>query len=293
MMRKFPPTFALAIGCLSFLPIAAQEAKPALELRTTTGRTTFHIGERIALTLTLTGPDNKRYSIDTASYDRSGRLEIDTFDVNPATGWSDPLAQYFSQGAFMGGGLRGSEMLSSKPVSFSADLNEHIRFDEPGTYTVTATSHRVGSTGKSLFPQEPYLAVVSNAIKIHIIPATSEWQADKLRSILETLAIPVNLRGIAMPPKERTAAIADLRFLNSPAAIEKLASHLREDSDNHLMWAAALGLSGVPDHQRDAAIHAMSHQLEDPAFPVCDFFLTIMAQLETSSHDAESAPPKT
>jgi len=271
-MRKLPPTFVLAMGCLSSLPIAAQEAKPALELRTTTGRTTFHIGERIALTLTLTGPDNKRYSIDTASYDRSGRLEIDTFDVNPATGWSDPLAQYFSQGAFMGGGLRGSETLSSRPVSFSADLNEQIRFDEPGIYTVTATSHRVGSTGKSVFPQGPHLAVASNAIEIHIIPATSEWQAEKLRSILDMLAVPVKRRDIEVPPEARAAAIADLRFLNSPAAIEKLASYLREDSDSHLMWATALGLSGVPDSQRDAAIHAMSHQLEEPAFPVCDFF---------------------
>ena len=122
--------------------MAAQEAKPALELRLAAAQASFRIGERIVLTLTLTGPGNNKYSIDTASYDRSGRLDIDTFAVSPATGWSDPLAQYFSRGMFDGGGLRGSEMLSRKPISFSADLNEHIRFDQPGTYTITATSHR-------------------------------------------------------------------------------------------------------------------------------------------------------
>src|SRR5579859_7336406 len=126
-MRRLPRTFALAIGCLGTLPIAAQETRPTLELRTTTGQTVFHIGERIALTLTLTGPDDNKYSIDTAGYDRSGRLDIDTFEVSPATGWSDPLAQYFLQNAFMGGGMRGVRLLSSKPVSFNADLNEHIR----------------------------------------------------------------------------------------------------------------------------------------------------------------------
>ncbi len=35
------------------------------------------------LKLSLTGPDIKQYSINTAGYDRSGRLDIDTFDVSP------------------------------------------------------------------------------------------------------------------------------------------------------------------------------------------------------------------
>lgn len=231
-MRSLPRTLALAIACLGSLPVAAQGAKPRLELRTTSDQTVFHIGERIALTLTLTGPDNKKYSIDTANYDRSGRLDIDTFEVSPATGWSDPLAQYFSQGAFMGGGLRGSEHLSSKPVSFNADLNEHIRFDQPDTYRITATSHRVGTSGESLFPREPYLSLRSNAIKIHVVPATTEWQAEKLHSVLAVLAAPVKKPATAMPSEELSAASADLRFLNSPAAIEELASHLREDLDD-------------------------------------------------------------
>jgi hypothetical protein len=287
-MRSLPRTLALAIACLGSLPVAAQGTKPRLELRTTSNQTVFHIGERIALTLTLTGPDNKKYSIDTANYDRSGRLDIDTFEVSPATGWSDPLAQYFSQGAFMGGGLRGAERLSSKPISFSADLNEHIRFDQPGAYTVTATSHRVGASGESLFPREPYLSLSSNAIKIRVIPATAEWQAEKLHSILAVLAAPVKKPRSAMPSEELSAAFADLRFLNSPAAIEELASHLREDLDDshqNLKWAAALGLSGVPDSLRDVALHAMSRQLDDPDFPVCGWFLTIMAGLEAGPED--------
>src|SRR6185312_11903615 len=183
-MRSLPRMFALAIGCLSLLPIAAQQLKPAVEIRTAGGQTTFHMGERISIILSLTGPDNKKYGIDTASYDRSGRLTIDSFDATPATGWSDPLTQYFSRG-FMMGGLRGSEQLSSKPVTFTADLNEQIRFDQPGTYTINATSHRVGTIhGENSFPREPFLSILSNAIQIHIIPATPEWQAEKLRSIL-------------------------------------------------------------------------------------------------------------
>ena len=78
-MRSFPSMFILAIVFLSSMPVAAQEAKPALELRLAASQASFRLGERIVLTLTLTGPGNKKYSIDTASYDRSGRLDIDTF----------------------------------------------------------------------------------------------------------------------------------------------------------------------------------------------------------------------
>ena len=287
-MRSLARKLALVIACLGSLPVAAQEIQPTLELRTTTGQTVFHIGERIAVTLTLTGPDNKKYSIDTASYDRSGRLDIDTFDVSPAAGWYDPLAQYFSQGAFMGGGLRGSKSLSSKPVNYNADVSEHIRFDQPGTFTITATSHRVGTTGETLFPREPYLSLRSNAIKIDIIPATAQWQAAKLNSILAVLAAPVENLSVARPSKEQSAAISDLRFLNSPAAIEKLASYLRDDLDDghqNLKWAASLGLSGVPDSMRETALRAISHQLADPEFPVSGWFLYIMAGLEAAPQD--------
>jgi hypothetical protein len=288
MTHNLRPMFAIAICCLGMLPIVAQPTQPTLELRTVTGQTIFQIGERIALKLTLAGPDNHRYSIAYAGYDRSGRLDIDTFDVRPATGWSDPLAQYFSHGIFMGGGLSGSGILSSKPVSFDADLNEHVRFDLPGTYTITATSHRVGTAGNGFLPVTPYLALRSNTIEIRILPTTSAWQAEKLRSIRETLALSVKQPATGMPSEQLTAAIADLRFLNSPAAIELLASHLREDPErgnSELMWAAALGLSGVPDSLRDTALQAMSHQLDDPAFPVNGLFLTTMAGLEASSQD--------
>ena len=197
-MRSLPPVLVLACGCLCSLPAAAQPAKPTLELRTATGQTIFHIGARISLALTLTGPDNKKYSIDTATYDRSGRLEIDTFSVSPESGWADPLAKYFSQGTFMGGGLRGSDVLSPRPVRFTEDRNEQVRFDQPGAYTITATTHRIGTKGKDLFPREPYLALASNPVRIQIIPATPEWQSEKLEQF------PAGTRFTLVPAKPRT-----------------------------------------------------------------------------------------
>ena len=96
-MRSLPPKACPCTWLSQLLPLSAQQATPKLELHTASGQNTFHIGERITLKLTLTGSDRKQYSIDTAGYDRSGRLDIDMFEVSPSRGWSDPLARYFSQ----------------------------------------------------------------------------------------------------------------------------------------------------------------------------------------------------
>jgi hypothetical protein len=281
-MRSLPRTSALILVLLSLLTCAAQQIKPGLEVHTTTGQTTFHMGERISLTLSLTGPNDRKYSIDAASYDRSGRLDIDTFAVTPASGWADPLAAYFSHG-FFGGGLRGSDELSSKPVTFAVDLNEHIRFDELGTYTVIATSHRVGTASTpGGFPREPYLTLTSNPIELHIIPATPEWQKEKLRSINAALAVPQKLN---QQSPERAAAIADLRYLASPTAIEELAANLRDDRFD-MISPCGFGLTGLPGSMRNAALQAMDHQIDDPHFPVSDWFLHIMTGLEASPHES-------
>ena len=292
-MRSLLQACAVVAALLGWYAAEAQPDRPALDLHTSAGQTTFHTGERISLALSLTGPDNGKYSIDTAGYDRSGRLDIDTFEVTPRSGSSDPLKRYFAHGAFMGGGLRGSAPLSSKPVTFNEDLNEHVRFDEPGSYVITATSHRVGTATESGFPKDPYLSIRSNPLEIEIVDATPEWQADKLRSILAILAEPLKGTETGAAAEQQSAAIADLRFLASPVSIEFLTANLREGPEERqqkLMWASALGLAGVPEALRDNAVDAMARRLEEPAFPVSPLFLSIMADLEAAQGDTPEGP---
>jgi hypothetical protein len=74
------------------------------------GRTLFREGEIIPLALSFTSTADKRYWADNRNYDRSGRLTIETYCVEPAA--RDPLADYFRAGAFMGGGLGNTQQLS-------------------------------------------------------------------------------------------------------------------------------------------------------------------------------------
>jgi hypothetical protein len=64
----------------------------------------------------------KRYSADNRNYDRSGRLSIETYCVEPAA--RDPLADYFKTGMFMGGCLGSTQQLSEKTFTATAELNE-------------------------------------------------------------------------------------------------------------------------------------------------------------------------
>ena len=247
-----------------------QPTSPQLEL--STQQTTFHIGETIPLTLSLTGPDNKQFHVNTASYDRSGRMNLETFNLSPSAGWADPLADLFRG---IGGGMSGIGTLSSSPTIIPINLNEWVRFDQPGVYHLTVTSSRVAAINAP-FNSSP-MALTSNPIELHIIPTTPEFQRTRLVSILARLEGPPPL--LSTPSPDRTSAIADLRFLGSHAAIEVMADNLRDDRAE-LSDQCSLGLIGLPDSTRSIALDALNRRLDEPHFPVSSQFLSTLANIQ-------------
>lgn len=192
MARMLRVVVALVLSLLGLRTLSAEPAPdhaPHLTIATSSGQNTFHIGERIPLRLSFTGPDDKTFAIDLARYDRSGRMNEDTFSLDPQSGWVDPLAEYFAYGAYMGGGLRGGQYLSLKAVTTDVNLNEWVRFDQPGVYTLTVNSHRVGPSGKRQgdFPERTIDLLSSNRLTLIIVSATRQWQDETLRHILRDL----------------------------------------------------------------------------------------------------------
>jgi hypothetical protein len=270
-VRRFPITLALALPLLTVASSDAQQAKPLLQLQTSTSQSVFHIGERIPLTLMFSAADTNRYEITSSSSNRQGCMDYEDFEVTPSKGWADPLAIYYGGGC-AGSFLSGLGVLSSKPTIVQHDLNEWIRFDQPGVYKLTVISHRVDEPA-SASEAGNHLSLKSNSIELHIIPATPEWQRTRLNTILQQLhAIPA---GPGMPPPGRTEAVADLRYLATEGAIQELAAGLRDDMPD-MMDQAAFGLIGAPDSMRATASDAMERQIDAPAFPVCSFFLHIL-----------------
>lgn len=92
------PLVALAAGGSAAQDEHSQPSNPAdvrLTARIRGGETTFHLGEVIPLELSFTSPTEKKYELDMAGYDRSGRLGEETFAIKPESGWHDPLYLYF------------------------------------------------------------------------------------------------------------------------------------------------------------------------------------------------------
>src|SRR6476659_905948 len=60
---------------------AENPAGVSLQIQTSNNQTRFRQGEVISLQLSFSSNQPKKYHLDAATYDRSGRLNIDTFHV--------------------------------------------------------------------------------------------------------------------------------------------------------------------------------------------------------------------
>jgi hypothetical protein len=258
---------------------------PHLTISTRNNQLSFHIGEIIPIDLGFTSSSHNKYQLDMATYDRSGRLSEDRFVVDPSTGWDDPLQLYFhSYNGFIGGGLRGFEVLSPTPRTIHAELNEWIRFKTPGQYRITVISGRVSETGSSRFGGP---GVTSNSLMLTIVPATREWQESTLKKALQILD---STKAPAVPPVPnpsdlRTQAIKTLRYLGSVDAAREMAHRLTGgDSD----WDFAAGLVGSP--ARTVALEEMKKLLVNPSFPVTGRFLSTMSVLALPEGSVDNVP---
>jgi hypothetical protein len=253
----------------------AQNVSPRLEISTPNNQSTFYLGERIPIKLNFTGPEDGSYAVELTNYG----IPTESYAVVPSSGWAPPLDAYdlFSLSG-VGSFSRGGSALSSKAVIVDADLNESVRFDEPGVYTLTISSPRVGHASKNrIFPTDS-VALISNTLELHIIAATPEWQQSTLNRIQLELAKPQQTS--YNPSPEWRAALEDLRYLDSPEAIALLAANIRDDS-LEAPRPAYLGLVGLPRLRRDTALAAMNHLIDDPSFPVSSGFIDTMGWLKT------------
>jgi len=269
------------LSIFSFLTCAgwarAVDTLPELKVTTADGGSTYRIGERIRLKLTFTSAAPRRYEINEASYDRSGRMGYESFQVLPDKGWSDPLQDYFQNRVLFGGGLTNFSALTTAPFNLEIDLNEWVRFEQPGVYTVQIRSGRVSDIGRHRKGEEKPLAIKSNSITLRIGPAEKEWQQQKLAAIAGALAAtPAQMFSSDSSPRKR--AVSDLRFLGTEEAIDLLTQYYREDEED--VWGQCeMGLRGLPARLRASAIASLKRRIAEPEFPVFSNLLSTVAFL--------------
>jgi len=246
------------------------------QLRLSTNESVYRQGELIPLELSFTSKASKRYQVNMAGYDRSGRMNYEKFVVEPTDGTKDPLLVYFeSSQMLMMGGLTNFKFLSSSPYVLHLNLNEWVRFDKPGTYRITVTSRRVSDNSGDKSSYGVAQDLKSNSIDLRIVEPDDAWQQSQLKKILADF-------DSSPPPtdpfsnNQRITAITSLRYLGSAEAARELARHLRGD-ENQVDWACMFGLIGSPN--RLAGYEEMKRLLVDPDFPVGGMFLNAFAMI--------------
>jgi hypothetical protein len=285
----------IAVSAVAFalfflpLPASAQSSPvpshdPQLALTIRNNQSSFHIGEIIPLDLAFTSSTLNTYQLDMATYDRSGRLNEDQFEVDPSNGYDDPLQLYFhAYKGFMMGGLRGYKSLSTTPATIHADLNEWVRFKAPGQYRITVVSSRASKLGANEFGNP---TVTSNSVTLTILPATKEWQDGTLKSAIQILD---STKPPVVPPANsadpRSQAVKTLRYLGTPEAARELARRMNGTVSD---WDFAAGLMGSP--ARSVALEEMKKLLIDPNFPVSGRFLGTMSVLALPEGIVDNIP---
>lgn len=270
MERQVVGVAALTLAALS---LNAQTPQATLDLQTDSGQTTFHIGERISLKATFTSLNDTLYRIDPIAAFGASQIPgcgSESLTVNPSVGWSNPLALlYAAQMASCGYSGPGSQtFLKAKPIVRTANLNEWVRFDEPGIYQITIRSGQVMQVSGTNWTRVP---LQSNTLELHIIAASPEWQAGELQTILDGLKDPTRY-------PTYSNAVADLRYLATPAAIDEMTASFRETRYN-LAENCSLGLIGLPPALHALAIASMEKHITEADFPITRDFVYTLAFL--------------
>jgi hypothetical protein len=276
-----PLTLLLLVG-IGVVHTCAQSRPPVdprivLEVSIATNQREFHIGETIPLQLNFTSTVKKVYEINMAQYDRSGRMNYEHFIISPAKGAVDPLPTY--TGGM--GGLSTSRFLSSESATIKLNLNEWVRFTQPGEYRLVVSSSRVGARDHSSPLGISPATARSNEITVKIVAADSRWQKRVLRDAVRNLDAPA-------PPKpeqmeqyanSRRQAIETLRFLGTVDAAREMARRMRGEDSGGLDYICQLGLISSPE--RSAARTALADALADSDHPIDATFLYTMRMVNS------------
>src|SRR2546425_1100172 len=265
-------------GALAAQSKSSLDSNVVLQVTIAGNQQEFHIGETIPLRLSFKTPAKDTYEVNTAQHDRNGRMNYERFVLSPAEGAVDPLPAY--NGSM--GGLTGYHFLSPEPWTIKLNLNEWIRFTQPGVYRLVVTSNRVSERDRSNPLGASPVTVRSNEIVLKIVPANAAWQKqvyDEVVAVLDGRA-PTKREQMEQYTASRRQAIETLRFLGSADATRELAKRMRGENSDGLDYLCMLGLISSPE--RAVARSALEEALADPDHPIDSNFLYTLRMLSSN-----------
>src|SRR5258705_2588805 len=115
------------------------------------------------------------------------------------------------------GGLTNFKYLTSEPWMIKLNLNEWVRFTQPGEYRIVVSSGRVGVRDPSNTFGTSSVIAHSNEVTLKIISADAAWQKQVLRESVPAMNAPAaaNSQQMEQYTASRRQALERLPFIRS------------------------------------------------------------------------------
>jgi hypothetical protein len=235
----------------------------------------FRIGETIPLQLSFTSSVKNQYQVNGAQYDRSGRMGYEQFNISPSEGSIDPLPGLVGSM----GGLTSFQFLTTEPWTIKLNLNEWVRFTQPGEYRLVVSSNRVGVRNPSSPSGTSAVTARSNEITLKIVRGEPAWQKRIFDDAVAILDRESN--GPDQKPTRRQA-LETLRFLGTADAARELVKRMRGQDPGGLDYVCMLGIISSPE--RSVARTALEEALADPDHPIDALFLYALRTVSSNTN---------
>lgn len=188
-----------------------RDHQPAtLHLKLTLTKDHFFQGERIDATLEFSNDDASHpYMLTVGAGQPGGAFEASDAKGHPCV---DPLEWFYNWYGIVGGGP-----VAEHPIGHDTlilPVNDTVRFDAPGTYTLFADSRLRDGT---LEERKGFVEVVSDPVTITISGITPDQEKAVIAEALKNIAA-----GDPRSGEEIRHGTADLGYLQTPAASEEL-----------------------------------------------------------------------
>jgi hypothetical protein len=267
MNRKFLVLLVMALGCL--WPARAQSPEPAAvraTLKLADNKTAYRIGDPIRLVLELTA-DREGYSTDTIPDGTD--LTWDTITVTPENGLHYWLEEYLE--ARMPRDYFSQANLSTKPITIDIWLNDSIRFDRPGRYSVKVTTRRVSFATSPRQHDAPPLILTTNEVAFDLEPMSDADEEKEVKRISELIDASRNWQA------EETAA-RQLAYLTGDISTREKVRRFASGDSRSGNYSQQITYGLFIARNRELVLKLLEAAIRDPNRPVTYSLIGLVAK---------------
>jgi hypothetical protein len=228
-------------------------------------KTVYRIGEPIQLVMEFTA-DREGYTVEHIS--DGNELQFDKVTVSPETGithWYDE----FADNRHYGRDYFSIEKLTSLPRRVVIVLNDSLRFDSPGRYTISVVTNRVRKVSKE--PLSEPLTASTNAISFKLQAMSDEDEAKEVKRFSDLLNVKRDVRSTEEIAKQ-------FSYLTGDASTREKVRRFVHPDEQGTSGQMYYGLFIA--RNRALALKLVEAAMRDPNIPVTSAMLSAAIRLK-------------